>query len=70
MRAADPFSLSHVSVKKIADKPLSRISSFTVSVLSFDMDLMFRRAICKSGSVEWLSEPIARTGCAFIVVGA
>ena len=34
------------------------------------MDLMFRRAICKSESVEWLSEPIARTGCAFIVVGA
>ena len=31
------------------------------------MDLMFRRAICKSESVEWLSEPIARTGC---VVGA
>ena len=54
MRDADPFSFSHVSVKKMADKPLSRISSFTVSVLSFDKDLMFRRAMCRSGSGEWL----------------
>ena len=61
MRAADPFSFNHVSVRKIHDSLSSRISSLTVSVLSFEMDLMFSRAICKSGSGERVVGKIVRS---------